>query len=235
MGPQLFNDVVKSEKEEASERFNRYLRILKLWRFFQIAVVSGLIFWTSARLPAVLDSRYVFNYHLVFLFGNAIIVALFVSFRNNDATNLTVDDDLCDVYENYSQNEPAPHPPPESDDCGDDEKQDVAATEATAAIEKATRQINRFQRTQSEKLKKEITVRPRPELRRSETDTRWKTSSFESSETEAEMEALSGEEFRRRVDAFIDEHWSNRKSKGRQFEEHENFQLPTLSNYTVKS
>ncbi|KAI3460339.1 hypothetical protein Pfo_017002 [Paulownia fortunei] len=252
MESQMF-DNVKFEKEKAIARFNRFRRIVKLWQFFEVLVVFGLISWSSARVPAVLKisggyfdefSTYLFNHHVVFLIGNAIIVLLFMLCRQNDV-NHSGAGDFYDDYVKYSeaahQREPTLPPIPDTEDApaaesgsGDGEKQIVVRKEeikaisqcddVAAAIEKATKQINRFQRTQSEKLKREIAVRPRPELRRSETDNCRKTASSESSDV-AEIETLSSEEFRRRVDAFIDKHWIRRTTKRNQFEEYENYQL----------
>ncbi|KAK4429284.1 hypothetical protein Salat_1228700 [Sesamum alatum] len=239
-------DVVKFEKEKAIARFNRFRRIARLWQIFEVVVVFGLISWSSARVPAVLKvaeacfvefSTYLFNHHVVFLIGNAIIVLLFVLCRQNDTASLSGGGDFYDDYVKHSeaarQPEPAPsetadaayNPPTEVGGGGsrDEEKQIVVCTEertavsqcddVTAAIEKATRQIRRFQRTQSEKLKREICVRPQPELRRSETQNRRKSVSSGERFDAAEIERLSSEEFRRTVDAFIDKHWCKKKMK----------------------
>lgn len=241
MESQMF-DNVKFEKEKAIARFNRFRRVVKLWQIFEVLVAFWLISWCSARAPAVLKvtggyfvefSTYLFNHHVVFLIGNAIIVLLLMLCRRNDVS-LSGGRDFYDDYVKYSeaahQRERTLPPQPDTEDApdaesgsGDYEKQIVVRTEETkpisqcddvaAAIEKATRQIKRFQRTQSEILKREIAVRPRPELRRSETENCRKE---ESSLDAAEIETLSSEEFRRRVDAFIDKHWSKRTTKPNQ-------------------
>ncbi|KAI3767139.1 hypothetical protein L2E82_17226 [Cichorium intybus] len=87
---------------------------------------------------------------------------------------------------------------------------DCSESELTAetAIKQAAKQIERFQRTQSAKLKREISMKPRRELRRSVTERRRsvevqtgdRNSSMTSSET---VERLSNEEFRLAVEAFI--------------------------------
>ncbi|XP_051150919.1 uncharacterized protein LOC127265238 [Andrographis paniculata] len=221
-------DHVKAEKEKAIAMFNRFRRILKLWRSFQVLAVLGLI-WLSVRLPAVLNSSNVFNHHLVFLLGNAIIVSLFVNFRKNDDVYLSTCREFydervkyCDVA--HQTDSSLPPTLAEELDCNNELNQNFAATERTAAIsqsddvmaaiEKATRQINRFQRTQSEKLKQELVL---PQLPRSETDSSRKTSSPSDA---AEMEALSNEEFRRRVDAFINNHWSHANAKANRYKYH---------------
>ncbi|KAI3464925.1 hypothetical protein Pfo_021588 [Paulownia fortunei] len=251
-------DIVRFEKEKAIARFNRFRRIAKLWQIFEVLVVLGLISWTSARVPAVLKlaagyfvqfSTFLFNHHVVFLIGNAIIVLLVLLCRQNDSSNLSGGSDLYDEYVKHSeaahQREPPLTPPSPTPDTahspsaeggsGDEEKQIVVCTEETmaipqcddvaAAIEKATRQIKRFQRTQSEKLKREIGVRPQPELRRSQTQNRRETVSSGERSDAADMESLSSEEFRRTVDAFIDKHWRKKKTKQNQFEEYKKYQL----------
>ncbi|KAL6527464.1 hypothetical protein OROGR_016554 [Orobanche gracilis] len=265
MDPRRGFDNVKHEKEKAIARFwfNRCLRVVRLWQLFEVLVFLGLISWSSGRAPAVLRatavyfveflSYYLFNHHVVFLIGNAIIVLPFMLCRRNDAS-VSGAGDFYDDYVKYRdashQRKNAPLPPPrivedsnpgaEENSGGDDEKQLVVRAQKTettwqcddgaAAIEEAKRQIERFQRTQSEKLKREISVRPQPrsELRRSEMDNRLERVSFGSPEA-SEIETLSSEEFRRRVDAFIDEHWSGRRLKQIQFGKYENYRLTFLS------
>ncbi|KAL6504420.1 hypothetical protein OROGR_026343 [Orobanche gracilis] len=200
-------------------------------------------------------SYYLLNHHVVFLIGNAIIVLLFMLCRHNDVS-VSGARDFYDDYVKYSeashQRETAPLPPPrivedynpeaeessggDGGDGGDVEKNLVVRAQETettsqcddvaAAIEEAKRQIERFQRTQSEKLKRDISVRPRSrsELRRSETDNRLETVCFRSADA-SEIETLSNEEFRRRVDAFIYKHWSGRRLKQIQYGEYENYRL----------
>lgn len=222
-------DNVKFEKEKAIARFNRSRRFMRLWQIIEVAGVFAAISWFSALAPAISRSTgafffefsaYLFNHHVAFLIGNAIIVLLFMLCRQSDGGGAAsaARRDLYDDYVKYSEASRALTPPdevvaPPAEIGGDFDKQIVAlrADEATsspqcddvaAAIEKAARQIKKFQRNQSEMmLRHEIAVRP--ELRRSETENRLKTVSLES----AEIENLSNEEFQRRVDAFIDKHW----------------------------
>lgn len=254
-------DIVKFEKEKAIARFNCFRRIAKLWQFFEVLVVLGLISWSSVRVPAVFKaavgylvefSTYLFNHHVVFLIGNAIIILLFLLCRRNDTVNLSGGGDFYSDYVKHSeaaahQREPTELPPPfpapdtayspsAEGGSGDEEKQIVVCTEETmaippqcddvaAAIEKATRQIKRFQRTQSEKLKREIGVTLQPELRRSETQNRRNSVSSGERFDASDMESLSNEEFRRTVDAFIDKHWCKKKTKQNRFDGYEKYQL----------
>ncbi|KAH6823543.1 hypothetical protein C2S53_012305 [Perilla frutescens var. hirtella] len=215
-------DAVKFEKEKAIARFNRLRAVATFWQIIEVAIAFAAVSWCSARVSLLELSTYVSNHHVVFLIGNAIIVSLLMLCRQSGSGG-GGGSDAYDDYVKYSEAARALPPPPQRSDeevapaavaefGGDCGKQivvavAVAAAERTecddvaAAIEKAARQIRRFQRTQSETLRREISVRP--ELRRSE------TVSLEA----AEIENLSSEEFRRRVDAFIDEHWSKRAAK----------------------
>ncbi|KAL6574355.1 hypothetical protein OROHE_001259 [Orobanche hederae] len=194
----------------------------------------------TATVYVVQLSTYLFNHHVVFLIGNSIIVLLFVLFRRNGAVHQAgaSGGDLYDEYVKHgeaglrgeaalpSPRETACRPPSEEVGGGGggraEEKQIVVSAEETvviaqcndvaSAIEKAARQIERFQRTQSEKLRREIGARPQADLRRSESHNSWKSvSSGNQFGAAADMERLSSEEFRRTVDAFIDEHWSKKK------------------------
>lgn len=165
-------------------------------------------------------SAYLFNHHVAFLIGNSIIVLIFMLCRQSDGgTAASGRRDFYDVYVKYSEAVRALPPPLQGEEAappvelggggGHCDRQIVAvrADEAAAssqcddvaaAIEKASRQIKKFQRIRSEMMRREISVRP--ELRRSETENSRKTKSLE----DAEIENLSNEEFQRRIDAAID-------------------------------
>ncbi|EYU32909.1 hypothetical protein MIMGU_mgv1a012310mg [Erythranthe guttata] len=247
-------DVVRFEKENALASFNRFRGIAKFRQVLEVVVVLGLISWSTPRVPAALTaaaasavefSAYLLNHHVVFLIGNAIIVLLFALCRQNDAAvNSSGDGDFYDDYLKHSEavhhREPNPAEAPR-----DEEKQivvlckeeTVAAASAAppqcddvaAAIDMATRQIKRFQRTQSERLRRDIAVRPQQELRRSETQNFRKSESSGEGVEAADMESLSSEEFRQTVDAFIDKHWVRKKTKQHQFEEHEKYHLMKMA------
>lgn len=263
-------DVVKLEKEKAIARFNCFKRIAKLRQFFEVFFVLGLISWSSARAPPLLRaaaacavefSTYLFNHHVVFLIGNAIIVSLFLLCRhNNDAASLG-GDDFYDDYVMHSEAAsasaaaavvnrresadlplplPLPQPPPPTEEkrivvvrgAEEETEKQIAAVipqcddDVAATIEKARRQIKRFERTQSERLKREI--RP-PALRRSESQNRRNSVSCGERLEAAEIERLSSEEFRRTVDEFIDKHWCGKKTKQSEFDAYENYQLMNLA------
>ncbi|KAJ8540973.1 hypothetical protein K7X08_001789 [Anisodus acutangulus] len=75
------------------------------------------------------------------------------------------------------------------------------SNDVATAIDTATKQIQKFKRTQSEKLKRQITANPRRELRRSETDMRRIVS--KSTVPVDAVDTLNNEEFRLTIEAFI--------------------------------
>ncbi|KAG6401087.1 hypothetical protein SASPL_137932 [Salvia splendens] len=210
MEPQIF-DFIKFDKEKSSATF---LTIAKLRHFFELLLLLGLLSWSSARAPPLFRaaaaygvefSTYLFNHHVVFLIGNAIIFCLFLLCRRQSDSAAPGDD----FYDEYAEADRADRAPPAQiavraeveSQC--DENDDVSA-----AICSARRQIKRFERTQSERLRREI----RATLRRSETEVRRKSVSCGGERLNAaEIERLSSEEFRRKIDAFIDENWSTKK------------------------
>ncbi|KAI3736971.1 hypothetical protein L2E82_26962 [Cichorium intybus] len=80
---------------------------------------------------------------------------------------------------------------------------------AVTAIKQAAKQIERFQRTQSDKIKIQNSVKPRRELRRSVTEKSRKSIAATSGDEESTVtsfdavDRLSNEEFRIAVEAFI--------------------------------
>nr|XP_043637943.1 uncharacterized protein LOC122608939 [Erigeron canadensis] len=186
-----FIDTVKTEKENAIASYNRFTKITKLVQLIEVFVAVALISWSSTRLPLVFKytSEYLFaflcyikNQHVVFLVGNTIVVICYVLSRNN-TTNIDIpSNNLKQVTETLSvrEFEVVPKIP----------EQEVTAE---IVIKKAAKQIERFKRTQSEKLKSEITVKR--ELRRSVTEKRMPVKS---------VERLTNEEFRIAVEAFIE-------------------------------
>ncbi|KAL3640896.1 hypothetical protein CASFOL_015864 [Castilleja foliolosa] len=193
-------DAVKFEKAKAIARFNMFRRISKSRQILEAVVLLLLIFWSTARVSAFAKtaagsvlrfSTYLFNHHVVFLIGNAIIALIVVMCRRNDTASSAAGD-LYDDYVKHSespiQNEPSSAPTPDTAPAvyaaEEEEKKIVVCPEekvvvpvrqsdgVAAAIEKAERQIKRFQRTQSEKLRREIGARTQMEFRRSESENR---------------------------------------------------------------
>ncbi|XAR61734.1 hypothetical protein NMG60_11016237 [Bertholletia excelsa] len=185
-------------------------------------------------LPQLSD--YLFNPHINFLIGNVIIIVLVLLSRQRNAGNNVGPGDLYDEYVRNSEahqrivsvaggeerpEEAAAAATPEAVETADDDRQIVLSENpvtqmqcdaVVTAIEEATKQIQRFQRTQSEKLKQDLHARPRRQpLRRSESEIQSRAvvvanrgdcraiSSFDT------VDRLSNEEFRDTVEAFIAE------------------------------
>lgn len=178
-------------------------------------------------------SSYILNQHVVFLVGNLIVVLCYVFSGQievgNESGGLEFSEDNKFRSLNYHKTSeptsdgelvppaveelPVMQTPIEEPQQNETRYENpVAKTEseltAETAIKQAAKQIERFQRTQSAKLKREISMKPRRELRRSVTERRRsvevqtgdRNSSMTSSET---VERLSNEEFRLAVEAFI--------------------------------
>ncbi|KAK4365136.1 hypothetical protein RND71_016494 [Anisodus tanguticus] len=240
-------DNVKFEKAKAIARYNRFQNMMKMLQIFEVLVAAVLISWSWTRIPVAVKlsgqffvqlSSHLFKPHIVFLIGNAIIVAIVVLCRQNDAGSnnsdtddihseeihhtettepsvattedkkivfseyevpecqLTIISKLLPIVQSFhNQNHSLINDPCESDSIEFDSN-DVAT-----AIDTATKQIQKFKRTRSEKLKRQITANPRRELRRSETDMR-RIVRKSTVPVEA-VETLSNEEFRHTIEAFI--------------------------------
>lgn len=237
-------DNVKFEKAKAMARFNRFRKITKIWQIFEVFLVFALVSWSSTRVSSVLkfsdhfvlEVSYLLNHHVVFLIGNVIIILLFVLCRQSDAGNVTGTVDFYDDHMKHSETGKRNSSVSERESTatlvmteeatvefggGDEEKKIIVSPDSmendnvTMAIQNASRQIKKFQRTQSEKLKREIPVKLRRKLRRSETENFGAivTSGQRQSTgitTFDEIDTLSNEDFQRTVEAFIQTHWNKK-------------------------
>ncbi|KAF5806709.1 hypothetical protein HanRHA438_Chr05g0233771 [Helianthus annuus] len=163
-------------------------------------------------------SSNLFNQHIVFLVGNVIIVACYMLSRRTEQVNrsekldeeynplshrkTTIDGSIGDsvtvtvtvtppskvTEETYGEEKP--------NGAGRYESSDVVITESETetaievAVKQAVKRIERFRRTESEKLKREMSVKP---PRRSATTERLPEM----------VEKMSNEEFRHAVETFI--------------------------------
>ncbi|GER26548.1 N-(5'-phosphoribosyl)anthranilate isomerase [Striga asiatica] len=212
-------DIVKMEKLKAITRYNLLRRFSVARHILELAALLAFISWSpAAARTAVRISAHLLNHRLVFLVGNAIIALLFVLFRSAGGGGSVMNED----YVKHSEAAAHQAPPPREVEGGCEERRTVAARpeaepgkppgdDLAAAIERAAKQIRRFERTQSEKLRREIGARPRAALRRSESENRRAAAAGEGGAVE--MERLSSEEFRRTVDEFINRHWCKKKTK----------------------
>ncbi|KAK9054383.1 hypothetical protein SSX86_025461 [Deinandra increscens subsp. villosa] len=235
-----FIDSIQVEKANALARYRRFNNISIMFRAIEVFIAVALISWSSSRLPEVFKvsgeylfacSSYVLNQHVVFLVGNVIVVLCYVLSGHTEIGSRSESSDCSEVLEDVryrstnnrkttesdSVIEPAP-PPVEVSPAAVEElehefvgcEKAIVKTDAETVIKQAVKQIERFRRTQSAKLNREISTKPRGELRRSVTERRRsvavaagdgdgesKTSSFET------VERLSNDEFRLAVEAFI--------------------------------
>ncbi|CAN4122879.1 unnamed protein product [Withania somnifera] len=177
---------------------------------------------------------YLFKPHVVFLIGNVIIVAIVLLCRQTNAGgNDSVTDDIqseeihhTDVQQpivntSYAGDLPdlssASLPERAEPSVATTEEKHMVSSECkvpeiiqcnevATAIDTATKQIQKFKRTQSEKLKHQITANPRREIRRSETDMGRIVVHPGDKQSTVPVEAvdtLSNEEFRLTIEAFI--------------------------------
>ncbi|KAI3807323.1 hypothetical protein L1987_23249 [Smallanthus sonchifolius] len=196
---------VKSEKAHALARYRLFTNIVKAVQLMEVFVVVILMSWSSTRLPSLFKfsseyllalASYLMNQHVVFLVGNVIVFVCYVLSRNTDSGNefsgshfdyshddqLTVRKTVYDFPNNKLITLQVTESPSEK---------------AVTAIKQAAKQIERFRRTQSD-LKREISVKPHRELRRSVTERRSMTG-----ESFPAVDKLSNEEFRIAVEKFI--------------------------------
>lgn len=213
-------DTVKEEKANAMAQYRRFRNFKKLLQLFELFVAVSLVSWSSTCLPAVVklaaefflrSSLSVLNPHVVFLIGNAIIVALFFLSRQigNDTTVANLNDDVTENLNLIAEIEsPTSINSARIEITVDNfEKQIVCVDNVvsrreceavTNAIEKATKEIQKLERTQSERAWRRETPIEK-ELRRSESEVEQTvTKSLE------KVERLSNEEFRLTVEAFIE-------------------------------
>lgn len=163
-------DTVKEEKAHAIARYRRFRHFKNLLQLTELFVAVTLFSWSSTCLPSIVKLtgdfflRLSLPAHVVFLIGNAIIAALFLLSRQigTDSADTNFNDEVTEFSNSIVEIES----PPSIDtarieiDVDDSEKQIVCVENAasraeceavTNAIEKATKEIQKFERTQSER------------------------------------------------------------------------------------
>ncbi|KAK1436532.1 hypothetical protein QVD17_02313 [Tagetes erecta] len=191
-------DNIKAEKANALARYKRFTNITKLFKIIELFVAIALISWSSTHLPSIFRlyndyvtafSSYLMNQHVVFLLGNLIVVVCYFLSRYSDSGNNSGDSVFhCDnVVTNVKPIRSSQIQFP------------INESESETVIKQATKQIERFQRTHSEKMKSRM--KSRRELRRSVTEIR--RSKAVNSVGEESFDKLSNEEFRIAVETFI--------------------------------
>ncbi|GAA0141087.1 hypothetical protein LIER_02312 [Lithospermum erythrorhizon] len=220
-------DNVNYEKAKAMARFNMFQKMKSLHQVLELLVLLVVITWSIKKIPTVTEFScklliklvvYLQKPLVVFVIVNLIMLALFVLSKQNYVEN----DHLYDEYA-LCNNTLSKFVTPVTEklhefaslEVNEKEMQIVAYNEqcdAIEAIEEAMKKIRRFERTQSEKLKRQIYVRPGKELRRSETENCRLVVRHRIRErrilrpTFNKMDQLSNEEFKLAIDDFINQH-----------------------------
>lgn len=205
-------DTVKIEKANAIARYRRFENLAQLLQILELVVALTLISWSSTCLPAVVKfaghcflqiSLYFLNPHVVFLIGNAIVIALFILYRHRiDASDNSAASDFHDDFVEYNSTDAAESAPAKEEEMTEEEEKQIVCEQknvvgeteceaAEKAINDAIKRIRKFERTKSERLRRDISGK---QLRRIEDKIMIE---YESVET------LSNEEFRVAVEAFI--------------------------------
>ncbi|XP_024969762.1 uncharacterized protein LOC112509130 [Cynara cardunculus var. scolymus] len=218
------------------KRFNNISKMFRLIELFvAVALISWsstrlstVVKVSGEYLYASLS--YVLNPHFVFLVGNVIVVLCYVLSGHTDVGHESASPEISDDNKYRSLNHPHKTNEissnadlveefPDMKKAATEEIQDTVvryenpivkteseAAAAETAIKQAAKQIERFQRTQSAKLKREISMKPERELRRSVTERRRRSvvsADDIDSRSSSPVERLSNEEFRLAVEAFI--------------------------------
>ncbi|KAG9143788.1 hypothetical protein Leryth_011453 [Lithospermum erythrorhizon] len=234
MGMNIF-DNVKYEKEKAMKRFIKFQQMKKILKVLEFVFVLCLLSWSTKKIiPSMVGfSNMVFevfvsflNPHFVFLIGNSIILSLFLLCNQHGQGNSSGDGNNINIYHEYScssETSTLTSEVPltssgvvpkvvEEEEMNKRVVESVQCEEVEVALAAAEHEIKRFQRTFSEKLKREIGVRGKKELRRSETENGRGGGGGGSGEGRVvgslvkTVEHLSNEEFKLVIDDFIDKH-----------------------------
>ncbi|KAL8098493.1 uncharacterized protein LOC141685396 [Apium graveolens] len=238
-----FIDTLKIEKANAIARYQRFRNLAKLLQFLQLVLLLAFLSWSSTRIPDAVKtfkisgkyvakfSTYVSNPHVIFLIGNAIVLALYVLSRHIHEENSSTTSVSYDDYENtktklsiaITAEVEAPVEMIEEDkqieapavETIEEDKQIVCKESSNVIDEKESQvvekapliRIKNLNRTMSEKLQQ---AKPRKEFRRSETQVRrvvvengHQRMSRNLSKFET-VDTLSNEDFRLTVEAFIE-------------------------------
>lgn len=204
-------DTIKLEKQKAMRRYRNFKKIANIVRTLEIVVVITLISYsisfTSSYLPSAVEisgaffrrlSSLLFSPHFVFLVGNVIIITLFAKSSGEDNSSNNAGDEISGENagegisveaEKFPVETPAVAPVAEG---GESEEKVYRRTKSTSEMVV----LKKAEEEEEEKKK---------ELRRSETEVRRKIKKAPViMNRRFEADELSNEEFRRKVEAFIE-------------------------------
>ncbi|KAJ8442549.1 hypothetical protein Cgig2_026491 [Carnegiea gigantea] len=207
-------DVIKMEKLKAMRRYRTFRKMATIVRAFEIFIAIMIVSWSissvSAYMPAAVEfagkflrriSSLFFSPHFVFVLGNVIVITLFAkstdrtSSCENFAGDVLSGDVLVEERESEKENSVAVN---ETVTVPDEEEEEKESERKTYGRTRSSLEIVIVD--EKEKKKKE--------LRRSETEPRRKMGNRESTTAKRtrvyEVDELSNDEFRRKVEAFIE-------------------------------
>ncbi|XP_047325133.1 uncharacterized protein LOC124928923 [Impatiens glandulifera] len=227
-----YESSIEEEKAKAISRNRRIQKFARIWWLVEVFVaIILLLSFPLISLPISTNSFYNFSFrritgiilnpHINFIVGNAIIVVLFLLSRQNNVggnevsneSNLDSNEETQTVSNVVEIETEFPSCPAAAAVVVEEEEEKIVDVEAklvhceavTNAIEDATKQIRRFERTQSEKLRRELRTKQRERFRRSESEIGVRRSSREDeSSSSSSVNDLSNEEFRRKIEKFIE-------------------------------
>ncbi|KAG9150402.1 hypothetical protein Leryth_014596 [Lithospermum erythrorhizon] len=221
MDKEIIFDNVKYEKQKAMARFNMFQRMKKLLQVFELLVLLVLISWSTKKIPLAVDFSGKFLLELINCLKKPHIVFVMENVNESNDDDFEKDYDVQNNDFTKLINSPLVKTneiPKEEIEIINNEMQIVVANNddgdrdaVEVAIEEAAKRIRRFERTQSEKLRRDIGVRKTKELRRSETENSRAVvrGGGERRIVESEfntVDHLSNEEFKLAVDDFINKH-----------------------------
>lgn len=200
-------DTIKIEKEKAMRRYRTFRKIANIVRTLEFFVVLLLVFWSislsSAYFPAAVKLSgsffrrvfsLLFSPHFVFIIGNVIVITLFAKSGDRPASEIPSGDAFSGEVQ-AAVSSPAAEPeivPAEED----------KDSEVTVVEEKT------YRRTKSSVEMVIFKEEKKKELRRSETEPRREIGNGELTAARRrrmyDVDELSNEEFRRKVEAFIE-------------------------------
>lgn len=205
-------DAIKIEKQKAMRRYRTFRKIATIVRTLEIFIAILIVSWSISSISAYIPSAIeisgkilrrlfslLFSPHFVFVLGNAIVITLFAKSGDRKHVAVAGDDIIAEVEERESETVVIP--------AVEVEERETETVVVPAVEEERESEEKSYQRTQSslEMVIVEEREKKQKVLRRSETEPRRKIGSGESTVRKyGEVDELSSDEFRRKVEAFIE-------------------------------
>ncbi|XAR64138.1 hypothetical protein NMG60_11024366 [Bertholletia excelsa] len=209
---------IQAENTNAIVWTNWLQTAAKMRSLLEVLVGIAILSWSWTQLPLAVKlscdclmqlSKYLFNPHINFLIGNALVIVLVLLSRQHKVGSDARTEDIFDGHSRISEvhrriasvsdGEAATHAPAETkyydkqSHLSDNAIAQMQCDAVSRAIEEATKEIELLQGTHPEKLKRDLQDESGRDLQRSETDS-------------LTVERMSSEQFRRKIEAFIAKH-----------------------------